>query len=1461
MKSEKSKRLLAFVLCMVLMLTTSMSTMAEGGVASESLSESMASQEPETQSTETTTTEETQLEEEIKDDLNTTSEEAPAEKEAETVAEEAVSKEGVKSEATEIKHEFQDENGNVLTTVIASFPEGAFEALTSDIVMEVKELNSETQEHVKELITKNLSETEKLGNFQLYEINFKVNGEKQNPKKPVTITIEENNTKIQATDAKKVNVFYLEKATEENKKESDEILDITAKTDLEEALKAEEKSTDNLDEYVYSDVSLNAEANAVNKVMLKAEKSGVYGCYVKEDAEGKTEDEKTVEEIEEEIKEEIKEEVKEETKIEEKAKSETETKESKAKLTYEDEDVTINVTEEKEGAIPEGTTLSVTPIKKDTKEYTAVEEKLNEKAEDEEYSIAGFLAYDITLVDKDGKKLEPDGNVKVTMDYKKGVLPEGVDTESEDLDVTVIHLEEDKNGKVKQVVDMVADEKEEASVQTTDETKVTKAEFVTDSFSDYAIAWYASNAHYDQTSGLNTVDTVDHISDGITMRMIDMDGSDTPNFRIKKSGSDTWTDLGGGYFAGNWVQNGRGYTWNNNIKLGGSIKKGLLNSVLGVDGYPTTTGTNTCVTGTNSSGSAITGTANQSLSALFSGGTEVNHLFRKDIYDNTGYYEYSSFENYAYLGNDKNFTVYDALGTPSEKNEFFYKRGNFMPYNRIYSWNKSQHTNQYDENGNVLSSTDSKKGKTLYKTDGTNYFFGMYMGADFLQPKDGMVKSPKDGSSNPMVYEFNGDDDLWIFIDGVLVLDIGGVHDAHSGSINFKTGEVSWYDCIKGNSPKQYKTTIKKLFKEAGKLPNGKDWSDSEAEKFFDGDTFADYTSHSFKMFYMERGAGASNLHMKFNLQVIPDGQIEVRKELENTDKEKYSNVKFAFQVYAQKKTGEDAQGNEIYGDEYELLNDATYKGTKNKVTFGEATFGDKTYKNVFYLKPDESAIFSGLQANRKYYVVELGVRSEEYDKVIINGIECQAYTDDNQLSGIFSYQTDEAEVANRPYVLYKNNCSAYNSRELRVTKQMKAGQTTNDTFSFKIQLSNDAEKGKQSLVPYANGNYYLKDANGNYYYYNNGSLQSNGNKSIVCGTTDANGIVTGVPAGYTVVITQILSGTSFKVEEVNLDSNNYLTPVKTIAEGTFDTSDVTGADGAIKLGADVQVTVTNSKPVNTLNIRKVDADNQNPLSGATFKLQKWDGSQFEDVLDEKGEIWTVTTDANGNATFDNLEKGKYQVTEISASDGYVLDESQKSFTIDLPYSGSNDNTITVNENNKLGDFYLEVTKMVTNQRKTWQIIKRSSSSNDLYLENAEFQLATAEDLSGTIYHGKSDANGKLVWYTDAEYQNPIDETQIAAGTYTLTETKAPAGYVKSTEQWNITIGQNGAWVNGTGMKDRNKSETNNQITCYFENTAVYELPSTGGSGVYRYTIGGALLMMAAALILYKNKSKEVLEK
>lgn len=201
-------------------------------------------------------------------------------------------------------------------------------------------------------------------------------------------------------------------------------------------------------------------------------------------------------------------------------------------MEYEDGDVKVSVAAVTPNAIPENATLKVVPIVERTpaagmsaeeiaeinninNQYKAVEQKLDEKAENEEYDITGFLAYDITFVDKDGNKVEPNGEVKVSMDYKRAVIPaEAAKVDAEATDVTVMHFEEDANGQVKDVVDMVADESKEATVHTTENAEVEKTEFVTDSFSVYTVAWLDNSSEISpmSISGENTVAVGETIS-------------------------------------------------------------------------------------------------------------------------------------------------------------------------------------------------------------------------------------------------------------------------------------------------------------------------------------------------------------------------------------------------------------------------------------------------------------------------------------------------------------------------------------------------------------------------------------------------------------------------------------------------------------------------------------------------------------------------------------------------------------------------------------------------------------------------------------------------------------------------------------------------------------------------------------------------------------------------------------
>ena len=116
-----------------------------------------------------------------------------------------------------------------------------------------------------------------------------------------------------------------------------------------------------------------------------------------------------------------------------------------------------------------------------------------------------------------------------------------------------------------------------------------------------------------------------------------------------------------------------------------------------------------------------------------------------------------------------------------------------------------------------------------------------------------------------MVFEFSGDDDVWVYIDGVLVGDLGGIHEKATLEIDFATGEVKvgHVDGANGTKKEIENTNIKAKFKAAG----------ADTTNFF-GDTFLGSTKHTLSFFYLERGAGASNMSLKFNLTTLPSSEV-----------------------------------------------------------------------------------------------------------------------------------------------------------------------------------------------------------------------------------------------------------------------------------------------------------------------------------------------------------------------------------------------------------------------------------------------------------------------------------------------------------------------------------------------------------------------------------------------------------
>ena len=164
-----------------------------------------------------------------------------------------------------------------------------------------------------------------------------------------------------------------------------------------------------------------------------------------------------------------------------------------------------------------------------------------------------------------------------------------------------------------------------------------------------------------------------------------------------------------------------------------------------------------------------------------------------------------------------------------------------------------------------------------------------------------------------------------------------------------------------------------------------------------------------------------------------------------------------------------------------------------------------------------------------------------------------------------------------------------------------------------------------------------------------------------------------------------------------------------------------------------------------------------------------------------------------------------------------------------------------------------------------WAIVKQSTSAdsagNHPMLSGAKFELLKD---SKVCYTGKSNSDGFVEWYKG---EKKVSLSEMVKDTYTLRETSAPAGYAKSEVQWTIEItdtsvtikGANGNKISAISLKNNTTGKTYDAYV--YENTPVYALPSTGGTGIFLYMIGGMLLMGAAAWILYKNKRREVLKR
>ena len=575
---------------------------------------------------------------------------------------------------------------------------------------------------------------------------------------------------------------------------------------------------------------------------------------------------------------------------------------------------------------------------------------------------------------------------------------------------------------------------------------------------------------------------------------------------------------------------------------------------------------------------------------------KVNHLFLQSVYDETGFFKYSCFENYAYLPQGNDFTVYEQIGTPSNRTKdststnIIYERGNFMPYNPINAA-MNYRQNNYDPDLKELPDGDPRKGERLYYIENAfpsgsvpvrygntwfngssnpeayaNYYLGMKMEAKFSQNPGGYADN-----GDPMVFEFNGDDDLWIYLDNVLVLDMGGVHDAFRGKINFRTGDVTC-NALNGEN-----TTIKAMFKKAGKFPDGTDWDDARADEYFRGNTFKDFTTHNFKMFYMERGASASDLEMMFNLPVLTESQFRIKKELPETNdgevvQSQYGDAPFYYKAYVY-----DANTNNMVPCTRQYLNskglDAPRYEGDGEVEWLDA---DPT-QEIFLVKPGQTAVFPAIDDSVRWYTVEV---APPQNQNMLNKFSVSNSDQDNDTNYEVGVKSKERTILVRNLVIYQNRPDDELVNELQIKKKINGNAyNEDDAFEYRIYL----EKTDGKLGVYRLGEYYQFDKDNNFVFYESGvrhtakmEALSNGQYRYydfddgrpeetvdvqkITEHTSTNGSVGDVRDGDTIIIKGLLVGTDFYVyERTDYDyMSQDSTPVeeKYVFEGT----DVTDA-------------------------------------------------------------------------------------------------------------------------------------------------------------------------------------------------------------------------------------------------------------------------------------------------------------
>ena len=770
-----------------------------------------------------------------------------------------------------------------------------------------------------------------------------------------------------------------------------------------------------------------------------------------------------------------------------------------------------------------------------------------------------------------------------------------------------------------------------------------------------------------------------------------------------------------------------------------------------------------------------------------------------------GYYEYDSSQNYAAYNANKNaFDVYNAAGV-KQAGSGPQTVGQFFPFDAADEVFK-------EEDGKLVPNGITSQNVADPQYNGNkplNHYFGLSMSTRFVQPKDGKTNAGK-----PMTFEFAGDDDVWVFIDDVLVGDIGGIHTSADLTINFQTGGISVNNSANG--------TLESKFKAAGRDISG-----------FNGNTFADSTNHTLKFFYLERGATDSNMRLKFNLVTVPESDIIKFDQ----DGGLVEGAQFALYKTDESFADTTANPNNLLGSGTTNANGQLT--LTNKADNGVINFDDlyKEYHYKYYLLKETKApngYRSSLTATDGSMQLEYVPASDKNDAggVIINrgGMDAGSVV---WKTGAFAAAK---ETITAPPTVYKANNDLTKSNETVnldsgilfavVLKRDKSAGTgirdQNNWYAVSGDPSTGAgytlaenpskagaiEAAKKDLHAFTlntSGQYQVEIQNlpgdiSKYYYLLSGNDRKNAEYTVAIYHTKASSIGDATPENTVHVYSDdIADGTNFKRQFATrllvTNIQNRLFVQKTDTEG----KPVDGAKFALYTSS--QVTTENGKVM--LN------GEQTPYDTLTT------GSVDYPVLLEGAGIFPNTS--NGNRP---LVKGTYFLKEVSAPEGFLLNDTLTKVIVDdygvHADAGTDDDGVSTFVGpgalmKSLGQFGAEGD---IDNTLTW--IKGQRQTSDGKLDGND-NLSWNNDAKGgeDEVHLKYGANGRVYQYGPTEEGKPYRlETETGWIRMGIMQDERPKGTTSKGARANLgDMNLNALFTGATCVRVANEREASLEVT------------------------------------------------